>query len=129
MLICHVAFAGGTSLFWMGRTVMRTDLTTSPVPLLARLFWAMVGPLILILLCVANARSASAWLTSADVAYVIILGGVIFARWLEFRGGDPRTATGEPATMAHFHRYALMAMGIGLGLWIVTKLIGNHWET
>ncbi len=65
-------------------------------------------------------------MSAADFAYFVVLASLIFARWLEFRGGDPRTATGEPAAMIHFRRYAWIVLGIGLGLWIVANLIGNH---
>jgi hypothetical protein len=108
---------------------MENTQITSPVPLLARLFWSMVGPLILIFLGIANLKSKTGWMSTADIAYFVVLAALIGARWLEFRGGNARTATGEPAAARHLQRYAWMTLVIGLGIWIITNLIGNHLRT
>jgi hypothetical protein len=105
---------------------MNTEQITSPTALLARLFWSMIGPLILIFLSIANVKAKTGWISGVDIAFLVILAALVGARWLEFRGGDPRTATGQPAEMSHFSRYAWMTLGAGLGVWVFTNLIGNH---
>jgi hypothetical protein len=42
---------------------------------------------------------------------------MLLGRWAEFRGGDPRTATGEPATRQDLRRYTLLASVLGLAVW------------
>jgi hypothetical protein len=72
-------------------------------------------------------NAGTGWLTGLDLAFLAVLGGMLLARWLEFRGGDPQTATGEPATLAHLRRYTLVALLLGLAVWVVANLVGNHW--
>lgn len=101
--------------------------TTSFVPVLGRIVWMMLGPLALVLLAVRIAYLGQGWLTGVDVAFLAVLGGVILARWLEFRGGNPQTATGEPATPDHLRRYSLAVLAVGLAVWVLANLLGNHW--
>ena len=88
----------------------------------------MIGPLILIFLSIANVKARSGWMSSVDIAFFVVLAALVYARWLEFRGGAPRTATGEPAAISHFRRYAWITLGAGLGIWFMTNLIGNHFR-
>jgi hypothetical protein len=77
--------------------------STSGLAPLGRIFWMMVGPASLFLLAIAIARDPSGWFTPRDFAFLFVLAAMIAARLLEFRG-DPHTASGEPATPAHFRR-------------------------
>lgn len=86
----------------------------------------MIGPAILFLLALTIARDSSGWFTRKDIAFLAVLGGMILGRFLEFRGGDPRTADGQPATREHLRRYALAILPIGLAVWAVANLIGNR---
>jgi hypothetical protein len=60
------------------------------------------------------------------VIFFVILGGMLVGRWSEFRYSHPLTATGEPATAAHLHRYLWGAGGLCLGIWVAANLIGNQ---
>lgn len=105
---------------------MTHDDTASFGGIVARLFWMMVGPLLLLGLAYAIVKSGEGWLTAADLGFLGVLAGVMLARWLEFRGGNPRTADGEPATPAHLRRYLIGAALIGLGAWVIANLIANN---
>lgn len=95
---------------------------------LARLHWVMYGPMILLLLLLGVATKGGGWFTLLDVAFIVVLATVMFARWYEFRGGNSVTGTGEPATPTHLRNYLVGAVLIGLGTWIVANLIGNPWQ-
>ena len=100
-----------------------------PAPLLlllGRVFWIILGPLLLLILVVGSFHRGNGWLTAADVAFLAILGGLILARWYEFQGGNPTTNMGEPATWSHFRRYVQVTIPLGLGVWIVANVIENH---
>ncbi len=99
--------------------------TDSLVVLLARVFWMMVGPALLFLSTIAILQNPGGWFTSPNLAFLVLLPMTVLARWLEYWGGDPRTATGEAAAPDDLRRYVLFAMPIGLGIWIVANLIGN----
>lgn len=87
----------------------------------------MLGPMILSLLAIGIADVGTSWFTPADFAFLIVLGLLVIARWIEFRGGNPRTAEGKPATPGDLRRYALAALPLGLGVWVLANLIGIHW--
>ena len=94
---------------------------------LSRLLWMMIGPMILMLLTVNIINSGSGWLTAADVAFFVVLGIMLLARWFDFRAGNPRTISGDPATPRHLRRYLPLTLVIGLGVWAAANAIGNHW--
>jgi hypothetical protein len=92
-----------------------------------RMFWMMIGPIALGGLGFAIIRAGTGWLTALDVAFFLVLGAMVLARWLEFKRGDARTATGEPASEGHLRRYVVTALGLGLTVWVLANLAGNHW--
>jgi hypothetical protein len=103
-------------------------MTTAPTPGyagFARIFWMFVGPMVLVMIAFQIATTESDGFSGADFAFFLVLGGMIFGRWAEFRGGSPQTANGEPATPGHLHRYIKVALPIGLAMWVVAKLIGH----
>lgn len=86
----------------------------------------MLGPAILFLLAISIARDGGGWFTLKDIAFLAVLGGLVLGRIVEFRGGDPRTAGGEPATREHLHRYSMVILATGFSVWTVVNLIGNR---
>jgi hypothetical protein len=93
----------------------------------SRGFWMMFGPLLLIPLAFKIVEHGQGWFTPYDIAFLLILAGMLAARGFEFYKGAPRTAEGQPATSDHFKRYALGVVTIGLACWVVTNLLANHW--
>jgi hypothetical protein len=90
---------------------------------LSRVFWMLPGPLLFVLLLSKVVDSGGGWVTPLDAACLVVLGLLPLARWLEFRGGDPRTSTGEPATEAHLRKYVIVTLLVGLAAWMVAKLV------
>jgi hypothetical protein len=62
-------------------------------------------------------RQRSRTFGPADAAYAVSLGAMLLGRWLEFRGGAPLTADGEPATAAHLRRYVFWTTALGAAVW------------
>lgn len=107
---------------------MTTNPPTTPMlPVLSRVFWMMVGPLVLFVLALTIANRGNGWFTTPDVAFLAILVGMIVARWLEFQFGQPQTSTGAPATAEHLRRYVPVTLAVGLLTWLIANLAGNHW--
>jgi hypothetical protein len=101
--------------------------TTSFAVAAARLVWMLLGPAVLFLLTFSIAAKGGGWLTTVDVVYFAVLALILGARWLEYRSGRGQTSTGEPLTAAGLRTYLIAALAIGLGVWFVANLIGNHW--
>jgi hypothetical protein len=100
--------------------------TTSALAVFGRITWMMLGPLALAAAVFGIITSGSGWATGTDLFYFIVLGLMILGRWLEFRGGNPQTGSGEPATPEMLPRYVFFALMIGLSVWVVANVIGNH---
>lgn len=105
---------------------MNDSPTGSSAAVLGRLAWMMVGPLALALTLYHIVTSGTGWQTGADLLYFVILLGMILGKWIEFRGGDPRTSSGEPAKPGDLRRYVVLALVLGTALWAVANLVGNH---
>ena len=105
---------------------MTTDSQTSFSMTIARIFWMMIGPLALILLAFKIVQTGTGWLTPIDLSFFGVLAAVIVCRWLEFRGGDPRTSTGEPATPDDLRRFVVTATLGGVGVWALANVLGLH---
>ena len=106
---------------------MAADTAPSLSTFAARIFWMLLGPLLLLVFAVNIADKGSGWFTPGDIAFLFVLGGMMLARWWEFRGGTALNTMGEPVTATDLRRYAVLATIVGLGFWIVANLIGNYW--
>ena len=93
----------------------------------ARLFWMLVGPIFLAPMLFVIASDGGGWLRPADIVYLVVLGLMVFARHFEFHQGPTLTTTGELATHEDLRRYTLAVPSIGLAVWVIANLIGNHW--
>ncbi len=105
-------------------TALRED---SQLVLVARIFWMMLGPA-LMLLCIAlilNAPGAG-WRTTIDLAFFLILAATIAGRVIEHLGGCPRNGLGEPATAWELRRYVLVAVPLATAAWAVANYIANR---
>lgn len=99
---------------------------TSGRDILARLFWMMIGPMLLALFAYLIIKTGNGWLTGFDFAFLGVAAAMMLARWLEFRGGHAKTAEGEPATPAHLRRYLIGVAVLGLAVWVIANIIGNY---
>lgn len=100
---------------------------TSLGVLLARITWMLLGPVALLVLMLTIGSSAAGWLTATDLAFFVVLGLMVLARWWEFRSGQGQTAAGEPMTTGDFRGYVLGVLTLGLVVWAGANAVGNHW--
>ena len=99
----------------------------SQLALVGRLFWIMFGPATLLVSAALILNSPrTGWRTGADIVYWIALLGMILGRYLEHRGGDPRTSTGEPATVGDLRRYTVVTTIVGSVVWLIANVISNY---
>ncbi len=92
-----------------------------------RVYWLMIGPMLLLLLAFHIARTGNGWFTTADYIFGGMLVVLPLARWLEFRGGHPKTNTGEPASESDLQQYFIAAPLVGIAIWVLANLVGNYW--
>ncbi len=101
----------------------------SPAGCLPRLFWMVVGNIALVMAALSIYKSAG-W-SIADLAFWLVIGTLIGARYIDIVRYKGTTAQGEPATMTHFRRYVLLLLAAGAIMWAVARALGPGftWKT
>lgn len=105
---------------------MQSKETTPTSVALARIFWMVAGPFILLLLTTQIVLSGTGWLTPWDAAFGLTVGAMILARRHEFNAGDPRTADGSPANVHDLRRFGVQVVVVGAVMWVIANAVGNH---
>ena len=91
---------------------------------LARLGWMLVGNVAL-LLCAAAIAQTKTRVSVADALFWVIAAGVVALRYVDVQVLHGQTATGEPATMAHWRRYAVFIAAVSVGIWLLAHGIAR----
>jgi multisubunit Na+/H+ antiporter MnhE subunit len=60
----------------------------------------------------------------ADVVFGAVVASCVGLRYLDIKYLKGETASGEPATLAHWRRYSLLLGAFALALWGVAHVIG-----
>ncbi len=94
----------------------------SPAGCLSRLFWMGFGNIALVMVALAVYKSAG-WST-ADLLFWLIVGLLCGARYVDIVRYQGTTVHGEPATAAHFKRYALILLVVSAAVWAVARALG-----
>ncbi len=92
----------------------------------ARVFWMLVGPMLLIPITFKVIEYGNGWLTAFDFAFLGVLVALVLARSFEFFKGHPLTAEGTPATPAHLRKYVFAIAAIGVPIWVAANVLGNY---
>jgi len=104
---------------------MAGSSSKSLVPAAGRLFWIIVGPLVLTGILYRSVCSGERLPGLVELSYFVVLCGMIAGRWLEFRGGSPLKADGQPAVPADMRRYVRQLAVVGPAAWLVAQLLRN----
>ena len=88
-----------------------------PAGCFLRLVWMMIGNLILLFCAITIAQSQSSLLGVADVFYWATVGCVLAARYVDIRYLKGLTTDGDPASMVHWRRYAVLLGVAATVLW------------
>jgi hypothetical protein len=97
-----------------------------PAGCLMRLFWMMIGNVILLLCAYRITQHQSSVLSIADAFYWTIVGSLLAARYVDIRCFCGTTADGDPATMAHWRRYARGLGVVSTALWLGAHAIAYY---
>lgn len=82
--------------------------STSIAAIALRVLWMFGGMFGLLLNLLAIARHSSSTFSIFDAVYVVLVSVVILARYLDITRFNGCTTYGEPATMGHWRRYAIV---------------------
>lgn len=98
---------------------MATNHSNSVIGAFARLFWMFAGPAVLFLLALTIAQKEEGWFGPASIAFLVVLIGVIIARWVDFDN-----AYGEPTTPAEIRTFTAGAIFVGFVGWVIVNVLG-----
>jgi hypothetical protein len=64
-------------------------------------------------------------IAAADAVFWATAGLVIAVRYLDIKRFHGQTVTSQPATMAHWRRYAVFMLGISLVIWSLAHVMAR----
>lgn len=93
---------------------------TGCLPVLLRVTWLMWGNFALLLCAAFVAQRIAPPLT--DLLFFVAAGCLIGVRYLDITRYHGATSDGEPATLAHWRRYAITMVLISAALWTAARV-------
>lgn len=104
----------------------REELAQTGGGCLLRVFWMLLGNIILAMTAYNIAiLHDSGFAVTASIVIWVTVAAMLGARYLDIKRFRGQTASGEPATMTNWRRYAIALVGIWLVVWIVALVIGT----
>jgi hypothetical protein len=94
--------------------------------LFCRIFWSLLGPVLLPFAALAIVQSDSGWFTAYDLLFAVILLATILCRWADFRYGERTSSMSEPVAIRALRHYTLTWTLAGGAVWVIANFIGNH---
>jgi hypothetical protein len=92
-----------------------------------RIIWLLVGNAALLLLSILITEENG--FSGFDIAFWVIVIGLIALRYFDITQLNGLTGDGEPATLQHWQRYAFLLILIaGVG-WILAHLVAGHFSS
>lgn len=91
--------------------------------ILARLYWMFFGNILLMFVLVFIFEKRPSFPSFYDAAYWTALAFLIFVRYVDIRFLNGQTGEGTPATMIHWRRYAVIVGPVGVGAWILVRVL------
>jgi hypothetical protein len=78
------------------------------------------------MICAANVLMGESSSTRvSDIIFWCVVPAMIIVRFLDIKFLDGQTATGEPATLSHWRKYAISLIIISAIIWAVAHIVVN----
>ena len=91
-----------------------------------RLWWMFLGNAVFLFSGLYIAVGGRGWrLSLVDVVFWAATVSLLFARFLDISWYRGSTSTGEPTTMAHWRRYAVLLLVISVALWVGAHFVSR----
>ena len=93
--------------------------SSSVLGILLRLFWMIIGNVVLGFSGLYILWGRESFFSVFDISYGAVVPLLIVSRYVDIAKFHGATGTGEPATMAHWRRYALGVLVISVAAWVI----------
>lgn len=91
------------------------------LPALARIFWLALGNILLFAGAALVAQDSAPVI--ADVGFFAVALSMIGVRYVDIVVFEGTTKNDEPATLAHWRRYALLVALVATGVWGLARVV------
>jgi len=109
------------------QTVKSTEPATSKqdssAGLLARVFWMLIGNMVLVISMIIIFQYKDSMFHAADLVFWITIAALILVRYLDIKFWGGMTAAGGPATIANWNRYAAALLIGSVGVWALSHVV------
>ncbi len=99
-----------------------TDRQSSPLGVMARLWWMLLGNVLLAFSLVFVLENRGGFFHAADVVFWISVASLVVVRYADIKFFDGCTATGEHASIRHWIRYAVWLSACSATLWVLAHV-------
>lgn len=87
---------------------------------MARLWWMLLGNMVLALCLIFIYRNTGGFLHAADPVFWVTVASLVLVRYLDIRFFHGRTATdGAPASITHWVRYTVLLVACSAAVWVL----------
>ncbi|MCX5635527.1 MAG: hypothetical protein NTW55_06805 [Planctomycetota bacterium] len=100
-----------------------TNKQDSIAGLLARIFWMLIGNMVLVISMIITLQHKGSMFHAADLVFWITIAALILVRYLDIKFWGGMTAAGGPATIANWNRYAVALLTGSTAVWIIFHAI------
>jgi len=100
-----------------------TEKYDSIFSLIVRIFWMLFGNVILIVSMVLIFQRKDWMFHTADVVFWGTVAALVLARYLDIKLWRGLTATGSPASMAHWRKYVVILLVCSTAAWVILHII------
>ncbi len=109
------------------QTINKTDLTTSKQDsifgLLARVFWMLLGNMVLVITIIIIFQHKGQMFHTADLVFWITVAVLVLVRYLDIKVWGGLTAAAQPASMADWNRYVVLLSIVSAAFWALSHLV------
>ena len=98
------------------------DRQSTPLGLLARLWWMFFGNVVLAFSILFIFENRGGFFRTADWVFWIDVAGLMLVRYADIRFLDGCTVTGARASVGHWIRYAILLVACSTGVWAIAHV-------
>jgi hypothetical protein len=113
-------FGGAARRLFSEESTMDTNRSSGLLGL-ARMFWMMGGPALMLFLAAVMVQRGGGWYSPTSIAFLVVMFAVVAIRRL-----DPHNGYGEPSAPEDLRKHAIVTFGAGLVTWAIANLLGNQ---
>ncbi len=100
-----------------------TEKYDSVFSLFIRVFWALVGNVILVFTAIVILRHKGEAFHTADIVFWGTAAALVLARYIDIKLWGGTTTTSEPVSTAHWRKYAVLLLICSTAVWVISHAI------